>query len=124
MARQVGQVPERNRLLVTNHETLGYFADRYGLSIVGTVVPSVSSDASPSARELAQLIDRIRASGSKVVFLETGTNPQLADQVAHDTGIRVIGGLYTHSTSEPGGPAPTYVEMIRYDTQTIVDALR
>ena len=82
---QIAQLPPANRLLVTNHESFGYLADRYGFTIVGTVIPSVSTGSSPSAQQLAQLIDHIRASGAKAVFLETGANPQLAEQVAQET---------------------------------------
>jgi ABC-type Zn uptake system ZnuABC Zn-binding protein ZnuA len=120
---QVASIPEQNRLLVTNHETLGYFADRYGFTIVGAIVASVSTSASPSAQELAQLVRHIEETGAKAIFLDTGTNPQLAQQVAQDSGVKVIQGLYTHSISK-GGPAPTYTDMMRVNTRTIVDALR
>lgn len=120
---QVKQIPPDRRLLVTNHESLGYFADRYGFKIIGTIVPSVSPEASPSAQQLAHLIDRIKASGVHAIFLETGTNQQLPKQVARDTGVKVE-ELYDHSLSEPGGPAPDYIAMMKYDATTIVDALK
>ncbi len=121
---QAQQVPPERRQMITNHEDFGYFADRYGFRITGTLLAGISSESSPSARQLADLIDRIRVSGAPVIFLEIGTNEQLAQQVAQESGIRVVSGLYTHSTSEPDGPAPTYIEMIRYDTGLIVDALK
>lgn len=118
---QVDTIPPAHRLLVTNHESFGYFADRYGFTVVGAVVPSVSSSASPSAQDLARLIDLIRQSGAPAIFLESGTNPQLADQVARDTGIRVVSGLLTHSF---GPEAQDYIAMMKLDTQLIVDALK
>jgi ABC-type Zn uptake system ZnuABC Zn-binding protein ZnuA len=124
IADQVALIPPDRRLLVTNHESLGYFAGRYGFRIVGSIVPSASSEASPSAKELARLADRIKATGARAVFLETGTNPQLARQLAAETGIRVATGLYTHSISDPAGPAPSYVDMMKYNTATIVNALK
>lgn len=124
IAGQVAQVPPARRLLVTNHETFGYFADRYGFKIVGTVIPSVSSVASPSAQQLARLVDAIKATGAPAIFLETGTNAQLADQLAQETGIKVVTGLYTHSITAPDGPAPTYIDMMRYDVNAIVGALK
>jgi len=124
VVEQVRQVPPERRLLVTNHESFGYYADRYGFQVIGTIVPSVSSGASPSAQQLARLVERIKATGAPVIFLETGTNPQLAQQVARETGVAVVTGLHTHSVTAPGGPAPTYVEMIRYNTRAIVEALR
>jgi ABC-type Zn uptake system ZnuABC Zn-binding protein ZnuA len=124
IADRVKEVPEARRLLVTNHESFGYFADRYGFKIVGTLLPSVSTESSPSAQQLAQLIDRIKAAGVKAIFLETGTNPQLADQVVTETGSRVITNLYSHSLTAAGGPAPTYIDMMKFNTTTIVDALK
>jgi ABC-type Zn uptake system ZnuABC Zn-binding protein ZnuA len=124
IADQVKQIPPERRLLVTNHESFGYFADRYGFRIVGTIIPSVSTDASPSAQQLARLVDQIKSTGGRAIFLETGTNPQLAQQIAKDAGVRVVAELYTHSVTPPGGKAPSYIEMMRYDTKAIVDALK
>ncbi len=124
IADRTKEVPEARRLLVTNHESFGYFADRYGFKIIGTLLPSVSTGSSPSAQQLAQLIDHIKATGAKAIFLETGTNPQLAEQVAIETGSRVVTNLYSHSLTEAGGPAPTYIDMMKFNTTTIVDALK
>ena len=124
VTEQVAAIPPERRLLVTNHETFGYFADRYGFTIIGTIIPSVSTGASPSAQQLAHLVDLIVATKVIAIFLETGTNPQLADQLARETGIKVVSGLYTHSITEPGGQAPTYIDMIKYDVQAIVNALK
>jgi ABC-type Zn uptake system ZnuABC Zn-binding protein ZnuA len=121
---QVKQIPEKSRLLVTNHESFGYFADRYGFRIIGTIIPSISTGASPSARQLAQLIANIKKTGAKAIFLETGSNPQLARRMAEDTGLKVVSDLYTHSITEPGGPAPSYLEMMRFNTMAIVNALK
>ena len=84
---QVQIVPQQRRLLVTNHDSLGYFAARYGFSVVGAIIPSISSGAAPSAQELAALINSIRSTGTPAIFLETGTNTQLADQIASETCI-------------------------------------
>ncbi len=80
------QIPAEKRLLVTNHESFGYFADRYGFQVIGTVIPSVSTGSAPSAQQLARLVERIRQTGAPAVFLETGANPQLAEQLAAETG--------------------------------------
>jgi ABC-type Zn uptake system ZnuABC Zn-binding protein ZnuA len=124
IAAQVNEIPEARRLLVTNHESLGYFADRYGFRVVGTMIPSVSTNAAPSAKELAALTDRIRQTGAPALFLETGANTQLANQLAAETGITVVTGLYTHSVTEPSGDAPTYIEMMRQNVQKTVEALK
>jgi ABC-type Zn uptake system ZnuABC Zn-binding protein ZnuA len=124
IAAQVQQVPPARRLLVTNHEEFGYFADRYGFKIIGAIIPSFSTDASPSAQQLAQLIDHVKSNKAPAIFLEISANPQMAKQVAQETGVKLVTGLYTHSISDASGPAPTYIDMMKYNTKTIVDALK
>jgi zinc/manganese transport system substrate-binding protein len=123
IAGEVSAVPAGRRLLVTNHESLGYFADRYGFRIVGTVIPSVSSGATPSAKDLAALVGVLKQTGAPALFLEVGTDPRLAQQLADEAGVRLVTGLRTHSLTGPEGPAPTYLAMMRGDVRTIVDAL-
>ena len=120
IAQQAATVQPERRLLVTNHESLGYFADRYGFTVVGAVIPSVSTDASPTAQQMAALIEQIKATGAPAIFLETGANPQLAQQIAAETGVKVVADLYTHSLSAPDGPAPTYIDMMKYNVSRIV----
>ena len=123
-AEQMQQVPADRRVLVTNHESLGYLAYRDGLRIVGAIVPSVSSGASPSAQQLAGLVGAVKRAGVKAIFLETGANPQLANQLARDVGIKAVTSLYTHSITDAKGPAPTYIDMMKYNVKAIVDALK
>lgn len=122
--QQVAQVAPERRKLVTNHESFGYFADRYGFTLVGAIIPSVSSGASPSAQQIAGLVDQIRQTGVQAIFLETGANAKLAEQIASETGVQVVTGLYSHSLTESAGPAPTYIEMMKYNTRLIVSALK
>lgn len=119
---QVAQVPPQNRKLVTNHPAFGYFADRYGFEQVAAVYP-VSPGAEPSAQEIAQLEETIRQFGVPAVFAETTVNPKLAEQVARDTGVRLV-TLYTGSLGAPGSGAETYIGMMRANVQAIVDALK
>ncbi len=121
---QIQMIPPDRRLLVTNHETFGYFSERYGFKLVGAIIPSISSGAASSAQELAALIDQVRTTGAPAIFLETGANVQLANQIAADTGVKVITGLYTHSLGPAGGNADTYIKMMEYDVTAIVEALR
>lgn len=122
--QQVAAIPAERRLLVTNHESFGYFADRYGFRVIGTVIPSVSSGASPSAQQLAGLVELVRQTGAPAIFLETGANPELALQIGRETGIKVVSGLFTHSITKPGGLAPTYIDIIRYNVGLIVEGLQ
>jgi ABC-type Zn uptake system ZnuABC Zn-binding protein ZnuA len=121
---QVVTLPEEDRLLVMNHVSHGYFADRYGFRIAGAVIPSVATGESPTAKQLAELTETIRTEGVRAIFVELEENPQLADQIAAETGIVVVDDLRDHSLSEPDGEAPTYIEMMKYDTRLIVEALR
>ncbi len=121
---QANTIPREKRLIVTNHESFGYFADRYGFTVIGTIVPSVSTGSAPSAQQIARLVDHIKSTGASAIFLETGTNPQLAEQLARETGVRVVTDLYTHSITQQGGAAPTYIEMMKHNINTIVANLK
>jgi ABC-type Zn uptake system ZnuABC Zn-binding protein ZnuA len=121
---QIAQIPVGQKLLVTDHEDLGYFADEYGFQLIGAITPNSSPDAEPSASHLADLITQIRASGVKAIFLDAGTNPQLADQISRETGCRVITNLYIHWLTPMSGVAPSYLEMMRHNVTVIVEALR
>ena len=121
---QVTKIPANQRQLVTNHDSLGYFAARYGFTIVGSIIPSVSSEADPTARQLANLIDQIRKSKAKAIFMETGSNLNLADQISGETKTRIVTDLYIHSISNANGLAPTYIEMMKYNVSQIVNALK
>ncbi len=121
---QVAQIPPERRVLVTDHDTLGYFADRYGFTVLGAIIPNVSSGASPTAQEMAQLIDQVKSSGAPAIFVESIASPQLANQVAAETGAKVVTDLYTHSVTAPEGKAPTYIAMMRHNVETMVAALK
>jgi len=120
---EVAQIPPQNRLLVTDHAVLGYFAVQYGFSQVGSITGSFSSEAAPSAKELAALEVKIRQTGARAVFVSEATNQALADQVAADTGIRTV-WIYHATLTAPGGPAPTYLDFMRYNVNAIVGALQ
>ena len=120
IAERVATIPVSRRLLVTNHESFGRFAARYGFTVVGTILPSAETEAAPSAEGLVNLVKAIKASGAPAIFLETGNSPDLAEQLAREAGIKVITDLYTHSLG-PG--AMTYIDMMRWNVNHIVEAL-
>lgn len=122
ITEQVEAVPMENRRLVTDHTVFGYFADRYGFEQVGAIFPGFSTVAEPSARELAELQDTIRLLSIPAVFIGSIVPPGLAEQIAADTGTRLI-TLYTGALSGPEGPAETYLEMMRFDVEAIVGGL-
>ena len=116
---QVATIPVGNRKLVSFHEAFPYFAQAYGLRIVGSVVGVPGQD--PSAGEVAALVDSIKRSGAKAVFTEAGFNPDLARAIAQEAGVNVESNLYNDSLGDP--PVDTYEGLIRWDVQRIVEAL-
>lgn len=114
--------PDR-RKLVTDHRAFGYFADEYGFEQIGALVGSFSTNASPSAQEIAALEDLIHAQNAPAVFVGVTVNPALAEQVARDTGAKLV-FLYTGSLSDPGGGADSYLKFMRYNVGAIVEALK
>jgi ABC-type Zn uptake system ZnuABC Zn-binding protein ZnuA len=119
---QVASIPAERRRLVTDHEALGYFADRYGFQVVGAVIPSVSTSAEPSAGDLAALVQVIRSQAVPAIFIGTTTNPKLADLVAKETGAQVL-PLYTGELGTSGSGMDTYLGMMRGNLDTIVKGL-
>jgi len=121
---QVAEIPPAERKLVMNHASHGYFADRYGFQVVGTVIPGVGTSESPTAQQLGELTRAIRDSGARAIFVETDENPELARQIAAETGVEVVTDLLDHSLTPADGVAPTYIDMMKFDTQRIVEAFR
>lgn len=120
---QVASVPAERRLLVTNHEALGYFAERYGFEVVDTILPSFSSEASASAQEIAASIDAVKGSGAPAIFLGEVENADLANQIAAETDVKVVNTLHLESLTD-GEPAQTYIDMMKHNVTQIVSALK
>lgn len=117
-------VPAGSRKLVTNHNALGYFADRYGFEIVGTVVPGGSTLGDPSSAELAELVAAIEKEGVAAIFAETTEPAALAEAVAEETGGRIaVVDLYTGSLGEEGSGAETLIDMLLVNARLIAEAL-
>jgi len=120
----VETIPEGNRILVTNHDFLGYFAAEYDFEIVGTVIPSVSSMAEVNPADLAELVEVIEAEGVPAIFGEISANSDLAQTVADEVGAEVaVVTLYSGSLSDEDGPAATYLDYMRHNISLIVNAL-
>jgi len=120
---QIAQIAEPQRLLVTDHTTFTYLAERYGLRQIGTIIPGYSTLSQPSAQDLVGLENLVREYGVKAIFVGKTVNPALAEQVAADTGMRLV-PLYTGSLTERDGEAGTYLAYMRYNVEAIVEALK
>lgn len=121
----VEQLPAEQRKLVTSHDALGYFAERYGFEVVGSVIASMSTEAGePSAQDIVKLVDDIRQEGVKAIFLESMANPKLVERVASEAGVVIGPELYTDALGPAGSPGATYIDAMKYNAKAIVDALR
>ena len=117
-------IPAGSRKLITNHDSLGYFADRYGFEIIGAVIPGGATLADPSSAQLAELVDEIVEEGVKVIFAETIEPTALAEAVAAEAGTDVtVVELHTGSLGEPGTATDNIVGMLRDNAKKIADAL-
>ena len=122
--QMVESLPAEQRVLVTSHDSLQYFAHAYGFTIAGTALGSLSTEAAdPSAGEIADLIDQIKATGVPAIFAENVESSDLMQQIADDAGVRLAPELFTDALSKSDGPAATYIALMNYNATTIVTAL-
>ena len=121
---RIALIPADQRKIVTNHDALGYFADRYGLTVVGTVFPGSDTRSEPSAQEVAELVDSIQQQGVKAVFAENTVSPTIAEELASEAGVKVVDDLFTDSLGDSGSGADTFIGLMQTDTRLIVEALR
>ncbi|WP_035987467.1 metal ABC transporter substrate-binding protein [Leptolyngbya sp. KIOST-1] len=123
IADQTATIPPDQRLLVTTHDAFQYYANAYGLSVVGTLI-GLSTEEQPSARTVQQLVQTIRQLGVPAIFAETTINPQLITTVANEAGVTLAPEqLYSDSVGAPGSGGDTYLTMMVANTRTIVENL-
>ncbi|WP_245717471.1 zinc ABC transporter substrate-binding protein AztC [Nocardia jejuensis] len=124
MRERFAALAPEQRKLVTNHHVFGYLAERFGFEVIGAVIPGGTTLASPSASDLAGLADTVRAAGVRAIFADSSRSDRLAQVLAEHAGLRVrVIPLYSESLTEPGGGAPTYLAMMRANTDAIVTGL-
>jgi ABC-type Zn uptake system ZnuABC Zn-binding protein ZnuA len=122
---QIATIPAANRKLVTNHDALGYYAARYGLTFVGSIIPSMDTNYQPAPKELADLVKVIKAQKVEAIFIESSIKPALAQQIAKEAGVRVVDGvLYGDALGPPGSNAETLDGMLKANTDLIVSNLK
>jgi len=117
----IAGIPEGRRKLITNHDAFGYFATAYGLEFIAPV--GVSTEAEPSARDIAGIITQIKTAKIPAVFLENVSDPRLIRRISAETGAKVGGTLYSDSLTGEKGEAPTYIEMVRHNIKALTSAL-
>ena len=119
IARCMRAIPAARRRLVTDHDALGAYADRYGIDVIGTVIPANSTQAQASAGEVFRLVRTIRLAGVSTIFPESSVNPKLTRAIARDAGAKVGPALYADSLGATGSPGATYLGSLRANTQAL-----
>ncbi len=114
------QVPDNQLRLVTSHDALGYFAERYGIEVVGSTIPALSTQAQPSAGEIAELVDLIEAQHVEAVFPEVGVDADLEQAVADEAGASIGGELYADTLGSEESSGSTYLGSLASNAKTMV----
>ena len=118
---KLAELPADRRTVVTAHDAFGYLEDAYGLTFLAPV--GIDTEAEPSAKDLAVLINQLKAHGAGALFVENITSPALVKQIADETGIQIGGRLFSDALSERGGPATSYLAMFEHNLGTLITAL-
>lgn len=119
---QFASLPKEKRKVITSHDAFGYFAAHYGIRFLAP--QGISTDAEPSAKQVAQLIKQIQREKINAVFLENMSNPKLLEQISKDAGATVGASLYADALSVPGQPGATYLEMARYNVNALLAGMQ
>jgi ABC-type Zn uptake system ZnuABC Zn-binding protein ZnuA len=121
VAACIDKVPAEQRKLVTTHDALGYYAQRYGIEVIGAVIPSLSTSGQPSAGETAELVKTIRDENVKAIFAESSVNAKVEQAIARETGATVGKALWADTLGPPGSDGATYIGSIVSNTRALVD---
>jgi zinc/manganese transport system substrate-binding protein len=115
-------IPQERRRILTSHDAFQYFGKAYGIEFIA--VQGVSTEAEPSAEDLAKIVRQARDGHLTAIFLENMADPRLAETVAQESGVRMGGELYADALSQPDGPAPDYLSLVRYNAKQLLAAMQ
>ena len=121
ITRCIDSVPAADRKLVTDHDAFGYFANRYGITVVGAVIPSQTTQAQPNAQDLSDLADLVHSEGVKAIFPESSLSPKLAETIASQTGAQVGQELYGDTLGPEDSSGGTYLKMEAANANAMVE---
>lgn len=117
---QVARIPEDKRRAVVPHDAFGHFGTEYGIEFVA--ISGIDTHSEPSAKRFAKIAEQVRRLDAHALFVENVSDERAIEQIGRETGMGVGGKLYSDALSAKGGPAPTYVEMMRHNAHTMVEA--
>src|SRR5215208_6946133 len=123
VARCIDRVPQAKRKLVTTHDAVGYFAARYGIDVIGAVIPSLSTQAQPSAKDVSELVDQIKNEGVEAIFPEASLSKKLEDAISREAGAEVGGQLWADTLGPEGSSGATYVEATRVNARALAEGM-
>lgn len=118
---RIQEIPEKKRILITSHDAFQYYGRRYGISLESVL--GVSTDADVQTSDMIRITKVIKESGVPALFVESTINPKILEQLAADNHISIGGKLYADSIGDKDSPAPSYYDMLKHNTDVIVDAL-
>lgn len=121
LTRQVNLIPRGQRVVVTSHDAFAYLGREFDIQFFAPV--GFNGDSEPSATDVAAVIDQIRSLGVRALFVENISSPRLLEQISAETGVAIGGSLYSDALSELDGPAATYLDMMRHNLESLVQAL-
>ncbi len=117
----VAKVPADRRRVITSHDAFGYFSAAYGIDFISP--QGISTETEATAKDVAELVRQIRKEKITAVFVENMTDRRLVDRIAEETGVKLGGELFADALSPKGGPAPTYVDMVRHNVTLLTRAM-
>ena len=121
IARCMERVPEDRRKLVSTHDSLSYYANRYDVEVIGTVIPSLSTQGQPSAGDTRELVETIRREKVKAIFTESSVNPKVERAIAQEAGATIGEPLWADTLGPHGSAGDTYLESIAANTRALAD---
>jgi zinc/manganese transport system substrate-binding protein len=117
----VAKIPAERRRIITTHDAFGYFKDAYGIDFIAP--QGVSTESEASAKDVAKIINQIKKQKIPAIFVENVSDPRLLKRISEETGAKIGGTLYSDALTDDKGPAPSYIEMMRHNVETLAAAL-
>lgn len=122
LRKTFNSIPKSRRKVVTTHDAFGYLARAYGLDFIAPV--GINTDAEPSAADIGRIIKQIRRDKIPAVFVESISDSRLLERIRQESGAKIGGTLYSDALSKDDGPVVTYLDMMRHNANTLVEALK